>query len=65
MIVAEGTEALVLELHPARLGQTYHGDYVPQDAVHVALTMNPSLLNLFMKKFTRERVVPIISASVL
>jgi hypothetical protein len=25
-------------LHPARLGQTFHGDYVPQDAVHVALT---------------------------
>ena len=26
--------------------------------------MNPSFLNLFRKKFTRERVVPIISASV-
>lgn len=26
-------------------------------------SMNPSFLNLFMKKFTRERVVPIISAS--
>ena len=26
--------------------------------------MNPSFLNLFMKKFTRERVAPIISASV-
>jgi predicted phage terminase large subunit-like protein len=25
-------------LHPPRLGQTFHGDYVPQDAVHVALT---------------------------
>ena len=27
-------------------------------------SMNPSFLNLFMKKFTRERVAPIISASV-
>jgi hypothetical protein len=27
-------------------------------------SMNPSRRNLFMKKFTRERVVPIISASV-
>jgi hypothetical protein len=27
-------------------------------------SMNPSLRNLFMKKFTRERVVPTISASV-
>ena len=27
-------------------------------------SMKPSFLNLFMKKFTRERVVPIISASV-
>jgi hypothetical protein len=27
-------------------------------------SMNPSLLNLFRKKFTRERVVPIMSASV-
>ncbi len=27
-------------------------------------SMNPSFLNLFMKKFTRERVVPTISASV-
>ena len=27
-------------------------------------SMKPSLLNLFMNKFTRERVVPIISASV-
>ncbi len=26
--------------------------------------MKPSLLNLFMKKFTRERVVPTISASI-
>lgn len=26
--------------------------------------MNPSLLNLFMKKFTRDRVVPTISASI-
>ena len=26
--------------------------------------MKPSFLNLFRKKFTRERVVPIISASV-
>ena len=26
--------------------------------------MKPSFRNLFMKKFTRERVVPIISASV-
>jgi len=26
--------------------------------------MKPSFLNLFMKKLTRERVVPIISASV-
>ena len=26
--------------------------------------MNPNRLNLFMKKLTRERVVPIISASV-
>jgi hypothetical protein len=26
--------------------------------------MNPSFLNLFMKKFTRERVVPTISASI-
>jgi hypothetical protein len=27
-------------------------------------SMNPSRLNLFMKKFTRVRVAPIISASV-
>jgi hypothetical protein len=27
-------------------------------------SMKPSFLNLFMKKFTRERVVPIISARV-
>ena len=27
-------------------------------------SMNPSFRNLFMKKFTRERVVPTISASV-
>ena len=27
-------------------------------------SMNPSFLNLFMKKFTRERVVPIMSARV-
>ena len=27
-------------------------------------SMRPSFLNLFMKKFTRERVAPIISASV-
>ena len=27
-------------------------------------SMRPSFLNLFMKKFTRDRVVPIISASV-
>ena len=27
-------------------------------------SMNPSLRNLFMKKFTRDRVVPTISASV-
>ncbi len=27
-------------------------------------SMKPSFLNLFMKKLTRERVVPIISASV-
>ena len=27
-------------------------------------SMKPSFLNLFMKKFTRDRVVPIISASV-
>ena len=27
-------------------------------------SMNPSLRNLFMKKFTRERVVPTISANV-
>ena len=27
-------------------------------------SMNPSLRNLFMKKFTRERVVPTISASI-
>ena len=27
-------------------------------------SINPSLRNLFMKKFTRERVVPTISASV-
>ena len=27
-------------------------------------SMKPSFLNLFMKKFTRERVVPIISASI-
>jgi hypothetical protein len=27
-------------------------------------SMKPSFLNLFMKKFTRERVVPIIFASV-
>jgi hypothetical protein len=26
--------------------------------------MKPNFLNLFMKKFTRERVVPIISANV-
>ena len=26
--------------------------------------MKPSFLNLFMKKFTRGRVVPIISASI-
>ena len=28
------------------------------------LSMKPSFLNLFMKRFTRERVVPIISANV-
>jgi hypothetical protein len=28
-----------LELHPAPLGQTFHGDYVPQDVVPVALTL--------------------------
>jgi len=27
-------------------------------------SMNPNFLNLFMKKFTRERVVPTISASI-
>jgi hypothetical protein len=27
-------------------------------------SMNPSLRNVFMKKFTRDRVVPTISASV-
>jgi len=27
-------------------------------------SMKPSFLNLFMKKFTRERVVPTISASI-
>jgi len=26
-------------LHPARLGQTFHGDYVLLDVVHVALTI--------------------------
>jgi len=26
--------------------------------------MKPSFLNLFMKKFTRDRVVPIISANI-
>src|SRR4029078_7017391 len=29
-----------------------------------SVSMNPSRLNLFMKKLTRERVVPTISASV-
>ena len=27
-----------LELHPAGLGLTLHDEYLPQDAVHVALT---------------------------
>ena len=31
---------------------------------YVTVVMKPSFRNLFMKKFTREQVVPIISASV-
>jgi hypothetical protein len=34
------------------------------ELVPESYSMNPSFLNLFMKKFTRERVVPIIFASV-
>jgi hypothetical protein len=49
-----------------------HGGYscrttVRRDLLILILPLystNPSFLNLFMNKFTRERVVPIISASV-
>jgi hypothetical protein len=30
----------------------------------VSYSMKPNFLNLFMKKLTRDRVVPIISASI-
>jgi hypothetical protein len=39
-------------LHPARLAQTFHGDYVPHDAVHAALTFFP---NVTQVQFSHEQ----------
>ncbi len=42
-------------------------DHIEEGAMHLQLAVvvnEPSLRNLFMKKLTRKRVVPIISASV-
>jgi len=55
------------------LSESREADLVVQDDAEKELlmwisplySMKPSLRNLFMKKLTRERVVPIISASIL
>jgi hypothetical protein len=48
------------------MGDLVVEDDIEEGAVHVqpGVVVNPSLRNLFRKKLTRDRVVPIILASV-